>query len=188
MDGIDMRETLRNWHTGDLWVKELPPARGSLDVVVFIFDTPADPLKYAWRTMWFAEHDEESTLCLYATPFEENVIGPGVAQSTYGGAFFVYPPRFIEDVWRDPRFNYTRTLEERLIAGACLHSQEKVVALVSPGPPAARWRQIARRHRKQLVHIPLGRFSRETVERIRRFHVLNGREVRSYASRFIRDV
>ncbi|MBT4094843.1 MAG: hypothetical protein HOE85_12820, partial [Nitrospinaceae bacterium] len=32
MDGIDMRETLRNWHTGDLWVKELPPARGSLDV------------------------------------------------------------------------------------------------------------------------------------------------------------
>ena len=188
MDGLDMRETLRNWHTGDLYVKEIPPARGNLDVVVFLFDTPADPLKYAWRTMWFAEHEEESTLCLYATPFEENVIGPGVAQSTYGGAFFIYPPRYIEDVWRDPRFNYARTLEERLIAGACHHAREKVVALVSPGPPAARWRQIARRHRKQLVHIPLGRFSRETVERIRRFHVLNGREVRSYASRFIQDV
>jgi hypothetical protein len=188
MDGLDVRETLRNWHTGDLYVKEIPPARGSLDVVVFIFDTPADPLKYAWRTMWFAEHEEESTLCLYATPFGENVIGPGVAQSTYGGAFFIYPPRYIDDVWRDPRFNYTRTLEERLIAGACQHSQEKVIALVSPGPPAARWRQIVRRHHKQLVHIPLGRFSRETIERIRRFHVLNGREVRSYASRFIRDM
>ncbi len=188
MDGLDIRETLRSWHTGDLYVKEIPPARGNLEVVVFLFDTPADPDRYAWRTMWFAEHDEESTLCMYATPFEENVIGPGVAQSTYGGAFFIFPPRFIDDVWRDPRFGYARTLEERLIAGACFHSRERVVALVSPGPPSASWRRIARLNRKHLVHIPLGRFSRETVERIRRFHVLNGREVRSYASRFIQDV
>ena len=187
-DGIDMRETLRNWHTGGLYVKEIPPARGTLEIVIFLFDTPADPEKYAWRTMWFAEHEEESTLCMYATPFEENVIGPGVAQSTYGGAFFLFPPRYIEDIWRDPRFDYTRTLEERLIAGACFHSGERAVALVSPGPPLARWRQIARLNKKHLVHIPLGRFSHQTVERIRRFHVLNGREVRSYASRFIRDI
>ena len=26
-DGLDMRETLRNWHTGDLYVKKMPPAR-----------------------------------------------------------------------------------------------------------------------------------------------------------------
>jgi hypothetical protein len=187
-DGIDMRETLRNWHTGDLWVKEIPPARGNLEVVIFLFDTPADPDKYSWRTMWFAEHEEESTLCLYATPFEANIVGPGVAQATYGGAFFIFPPRFITDIWRDPRFAFAETLEERLIAGACFHSQERVVALVSPAPPLARWRQIARMSRKTLVHIPLGRFSRQTVERIRQFHVLNGREVRSYAARFIRDV
>ncbi|MFC1492009.1 hypothetical protein ACFLQ0_05440 [Nitrospinota bacterium] len=187
-DGLDMRETLRNWHTGDLYVKEIPPARGSLEIVIFLFDTPADPEKYSWRTMWFAEHEEESTLCMYATPFEENIVGPGVAQSTYGGAFFLFPPRHIEDVWRDPRFGFAQTVEERLIAGACFHSQERAVALVSPVPPLARWRRIARMSRKTLVHIPLGRFSRETVERIRRFHVLNGREVRSYAARFIREV
>ncbi len=28
MDGIDIRETLRNWHTGDLYVKVMPPSRG----------------------------------------------------------------------------------------------------------------------------------------------------------------
>ena len=28
MDGIDIRETLRNWHTGDLYVKVLPPEPG----------------------------------------------------------------------------------------------------------------------------------------------------------------
>ena len=31
MDGIDIRETLRNWHTGDIYVKNFPPSRGSLD-------------------------------------------------------------------------------------------------------------------------------------------------------------
>ena len=31
-DGIDIRETLRNWHTGDLYVKVIPPGRGSIEV------------------------------------------------------------------------------------------------------------------------------------------------------------
>src|SRR5690606_7465497 len=30
-DGIDIRETLRNWHTGDIYVKEIPPSRGKID-------------------------------------------------------------------------------------------------------------------------------------------------------------
>ncbi len=187
-DGLDIRETLRNWHTGDLYIKEIPPARGNLEVVIFLFDTPADTEKYAWRTMWYAEHDQESTLCMYATPFENNLVGPAIAESQYGGAFFVFPPRNIEDVWQDSRFRYTRTLEERLIAGACFHSRERFIALVSPKPPNSRWRQIARLHNKQLVHIPIGRFSGETIARIRRFHVLNGKNIRSYAARFIREV
>ncbi len=187
-DGLDIRETLRNWHTGDLYVKEIPPARGNLEVVVFLFDTPADAEKYSWRTMWYAEHDQESTLCMYATPFGDNLVGPGIAESQYGGAFFVFPPRYIEDVWRDSRFHYAQTLEERLIAGACFHSQERFIALVSPRPPNSRWRRIARLHDKHLVHIPIGRFSGETIARIRRFHVLNGKNIRSYAARFIREM
>ena len=39
-DGLDIRETLRNWHTGDLYVKVFPPTRGSLDCVVMLFDSP----------------------------------------------------------------------------------------------------------------------------------------------------
>ena len=42
-DGLDIRETLRNWHTGDLYVKIQPPNRGSLDCVIMLFDSPADP-------------------------------------------------------------------------------------------------------------------------------------------------
>ena len=35
---------------------------GSIEVVVFLFDVPADPKLYTFRTTWYAEHAEESTL------------------------------------------------------------------------------------------------------------------------------
>jgi hypothetical protein len=35
--------------------------------------------------------------------------------------------------------------------------------------------------------LPLKRFSGQTIERLRQFHILNGKEVRSYAADFIRD-
>ena len=187
-DGLDIRETLRNWHTGDLYVKELPPSKGSIDAVIFLYDTPADPQKYPWHTTWYAEHNEESTLCFYASNFSENILGPGIAQALYGGCFLLFPPRSIPDVWTDPRFEEAETLEERLIMGAAFHSKEKRIALVSPVAPSAKWRRIAKRCKKRLVYIPMNRFSLQTLDRLRRFHVLNGREVRSYAAKYIRNM
>ncbi len=192
-DGIDVRETLRKWATKpqrsvfDLQVKVTPPARGTIEVLVFLFEVPADPNVYTWRTTWFAEHQEESTLCFYATPFSTHMVGPGVGQAQYGGTMFLYPPRPIPDIWDNPLFNFTTTLEERLLAGACAHSQEPHVAVVSPVPLKAAWRNIARRFGRKLVPLPLHRFSGQTVARLRQFHVLNGHEIRSYAARFIRE-
>jgi hypothetical protein len=201
-DGVDLRETLRHWHTGrpagsraasisqkrmDIYVKEIPPSRGNVEAVVFLFEVPADPDRYRWQATWFAEHDQESTLSFYATPFHEQMVGPGIAQSQYGGAFFLFPPRHIPNVWDDPRLDFARTLEERLIAAAALHSHEPHIVLVTPVPPLARWRRIARDFQRKLVPIPLSRFSGLTVDRLRRFHVLNGHEIRSYAAKFIHE-
>ncbi len=186
-DGLDLRETLRNWHTGDIYVKVIPPSRGSLEVVVFLFDVPADPKLYSNRATWYAEHVEESTLAFYATDHMKNLVGPGIAQAEYGGALFLYPPRHIPDIWSDPRLDFADTLEERLLAAACFHSCERHVAVVSPKPPSAAWRRLARRFDRKLVHLPLKRFGGQLVERLRRFHVLNGKVVRSYAADFIRD-
>ena len=188
MDGLDIRETLRNWHTGDLYVKVLPPSRGTIEIVVFLFDVPADPQRYTNRATWYAEHAEESTLAFFGTDPMKNMVGPGIAQAEYGGAMFLFPPRPIPDVWDDPRLDFADTLEDRLIAGAFLHSKERHVAIVSPKPPTAAWRRLARRYGKKIVHLPLGRFGGQLVERLRRFHVLNGKEVRSFASEFIRDL
>jgi hypothetical protein len=185
-DGLDIRETLRNWHTGELYVREYPPIRGNLDCVVMLFDSPADPRDYPARITWHAEHTDESTLALFATDFMQEIVGPGIAQATYGGAMFLFPPRPIRDVWRDRRFDFTDTLEERLVAAACYHSREKHVALLSHAPPGAGWRRLARRYRRKLVHIPLSRFGQSAIQQLRIFHVLNGQQIRSFAAHFIR--
>ncbi|MBX3439542.1 MAG: hypothetical protein KF861_18790 [Planctomycetaceae bacterium] len=187
-DGLDIRETLRNWHTGDLYVKVIPPSRGRLDCVVMLFDSPADPRNYPWRITWHAEHHDESTLSLFATDFHEDFIGPGIAVATYGGAMFLFPPRPLVDIWRDPQFDAADTLEERLLLAACCHARERHIAVLSEAPPGLAWRRIAKRFNKRLVHVPLGHFSNETIQQLRTFHVLNGQEVRSYAEHFIRKV
>ncbi len=187
-DGLDIRETIRNWHTGDIFVKEIPPSRGTIEVVVFLFDLPADPNKYHLQTTWYAEHEEESTLSFFSTPIGEKFVGPGIAQCTYGGCMFIYPPRYIPDIWIDRRFQQYRKLEDRLLAGSFFHSQEKHVTVVSPKPPTQGWRWLAKRYKKKIVHIPLSRFSKQMVDRLRVFHVLNGKQVRSYAAKYIREL
>ena len=116
-----------------------------------------------------------------------NLVGPGIAQAEYGGAMFLFPPRPIPDIWTDPRLDFADTLEDRLLAARLLHSQERHVAVVSPGRPRRSWRRLARRYGRKIVHLPLKRFGGQLIERLRRFHVLNGKTVRSYAADFIRD-
>ena len=185
-DGIDMRETVRHWYSNEIHVKVLPPSRGKMDAAVMLFDSPADPREYPWRTTWFAEHANESTLAFYATDFTQEPVGPGICLANYGGALFIYPPVAVIDIWQDPRLDFATTLEERLLGAACLHSQCKHIALLSSAPPGQAWRQIAKIFRKAWVHLPLGKFSDSTIQNLRMVHVLNGKEIRSHAADFIR--
>ena len=185
-DGLDIRETVRNWHTGDIYVRNNPPARSELDCVLMFFDSPADPRDYPWRITWMAEHHDESTLALFATDFQQEIVGPGIALATYGGGMFLFPPRPIPDVWQDPRLDFVDTMEERLLAAACIHSQERYIAVLSEAPPGAAWRRLAKTYGKKLIHVPMGRFGQEKIQQLRLVHVLNGQEVRSYAAHFIR--
>jgi len=186
-DGLDIRETLRNWHTGELYVKVIPPSIGQLDSVLMFFDSPADPREYPWRTTWMAENQNESTLSFYASDFHEEMVGPGIGLANYGGCLFLFPPRPIPDVWQDPRLVFTTTLEEKLLAAACIHSEENHIALLSVLPPGVGWRRLAKQYGKKLIHVPLAHFSASMIQQLRMVHVLNGHEIRSYASHFIRQ-
>ena len=185
-DGIDIRDTLRHWYEQQIYVKVLPPDRGQLDCCVMLFDSPSDPRDYPWRTTWFAEHEEESTLAFYATDFSKELVGPGIGLSVYGGAMFLYPPVAIPDIWHDHRIDFVDSLEERLIAAACTYSRSRQIAVLSSLPPGAGWRRLAKRFHKHLVHVPMGSFSDSHIQQLRMVHVLNGKHIRSYAANFIR--
>ena len=187
-DGVDMRETLRHWHEGDIYVKEIPPSRGRVEIVVFIFDIEPNQNNYQWCQTWYAEHNEESTLCFFATNYMDDMVGPGVGRATYGGCMMIYPPRPIPDIWKDPRIHVGKTLEEKLLEAAFFHSQEKHITVVTPCLPKSNWRKLSRKYHKSIIHIPLKRFSNQTIEKVRRFHVLNGKQIRSFANHFIQDL
>ncbi len=179
-DGIDIRETLRNWHTKKLYVKEIPPGRSHIDTVVVIFDDDHDEA-YPHQTVWFAEHDEESTLSFYGTDPMADLIGPGIARARYGGFSLLYPPRPIQN----PFGNHGRSLAEQLCYGACKNSEDKNIAYVAAKKPGVRLQKIARKFKKNLVWMPFSKFSSETIQRLRTFHVLNDKDIRTIATRFI---
>lgn len=186
MDGIDIRETLRRWYDGSLYVQVLPPKRGELDAVVMLFDVDAGYDEYPWKSTWYAEHEEESTLAFFATDFRQTPVGPGISQANYGGAMFLFPPRYIPDIWIDSRLGAYVLPEEKLIAAAVLHARTRHVAVVSQQPLRRSWRQIARRGGKALVHVPMSKFSTDTIQLLRQVHVLDGKRVRSWADAYIR--
>ena len=50
LDGLDMRETIRNWHEGRLYVFEKRPVGGRVGSVVLIFDyDEGEEEKYPWK-------------------------------------------------------------------------------------------------------------------------------------------
>jgi hypothetical protein len=184
-DGIDIRETLRNWTTGGIYVKEIPPAKGRVDTVVIVFDEDHDE-RYPSRTTWYAEHNEESTLTFYATDPLAKLIGPGIAESEYGGLSLLFPPRPVRNVFEiPPEEGGFRSLAEQLLYGGLLNSEERSVAYVGHRKPGLRMKRMAAGFKKRLVWIPLASFSAETLRRLRKFHILNGKQVRAWAARFI---
>ncbi|MFP4416089.1 MAG: hypothetical protein ACLFSB_02325 [Chitinispirillaceae bacterium] len=183
-DGIDIRDTLRNWYTRRIYVKELPFTRAQMDTVIIIFDENHDD-RYPQQATWYAEHDQESTLSFYATDPFDNMVGPGIARSLYGGLSLLFPPKPIPNLFEITQTMQFRGLSHQLSYGAMLYSKESAVGYICARKPDLTLRMMARRLNKRLVWIPLSSFSSETIQRLRRFHVLNGKEVRSWATRFI---
>ncbi len=183
-DGVDLRETLRNVHKRAIYVREIPPEKGKVDTVVILFDTEQDE-RYPQCATWYAEHKHESTLTFYATDPFSHLIGPGIAECEYGGLSLLFPPRHIANIFdMFPEKAFSRRCD-LLIYGALLHSREKRVAVVSQKAPDLNMKRMARELKKKLVWVPLASYSSETLYRLRRFHILNGKNVRSWANRFI---
>ncbi len=70
LDGIDLRETIRNWHENKIYVRQLDRITGEVGAAVVIFDEDAGD-RYQYLTTWLGEHQNESDMAFYSThPFD----------------------------------------------------------------------------------------------------------------------
>ncbi len=188
-DGIDLRETIRHWYEGRIYVREERPVSGKVGSVVVIFDEDLPDAqgreRYPWKLTWHGEHDQESDMAFYATKAGEVVVGPGISRCHYGGFMLTYPPMRVFDIWEDPLFDFARDKAERLLLAAVDYSLEKYIVYIAKHPPTALAKSFAARQGKKILYLPLGQFSPMLLKKIQTFHVLEGHHVRLYAHRYI---
>ena len=185
LDGIDMRETLRNIHEGAIYVREQQRVTGGVGCLVVIFDEDRRNERYACCMTWLGEHEQESDMVFYATDPAENIVGPGICRCEYGGFMLSYPPRRVMDVWQDPDYRLAANRSEVLLMAALDYSIEKHVVYVAARPPRSIFKQMAARRDRKIVYIPLGSLSPHKLKQLRILHILSGKDKRSFAKDYI---
>jgi hypothetical protein len=187
LDGVDLRETIRNMpHDGRIWVREQRPVRGKVGSVVIVFDRDPGDTRYPFRMTWQGEHEEESDMAFYSTAPLQHMVGPGISRCEYGGLLMSWPPFRMFGVWEQEVFDGFPDKAERLLVAGILYSDERLVTYIADKPPRAMLRSLAARFDRKIVYIPIGQLSPLTLARIRSFHILHGKHIRSYAARFVR--
>jgi hypothetical protein len=184
LDGIDIRETIRNWHEGKIYVKTSQKLAGEVGAVVVIFDTDFED-RYVYQTTWLGEHQNESDMAFYATNPFDHMVGPGIGRAEYGGFLMVRPPRRMMDVWTDPDYDFAESKPERLLLAGLDYSVEKYVVYVAAKPPRSVFRSIAGHINRKILYVPIGQLSSPKLKKLRVVHVLDGYDKRDIAKDYI---
>jgi hypothetical protein len=184
LDGIDIRETIRNWHQKKIYVRNFQKIHGEVGSVVVIFDDDRDD-RYSYMTTWLGEHQNESDMAFYSTYPFDNMVGPGIGRGEYGGFLMSLPARRMYDVWQDPDYDFAENKPERLLLAGLDYSLQRYVVYVAAKPPRSVFRNIAARFARTIVYIPIGQLSPVSLKKIRVVHVLDGYDKREIAKEYI---
>jgi hypothetical protein len=196
LDGLDVRETMRHFHQGKLYVQRKRNLPGKVGPVVLIWRDLPLPGDDVWRAVLYAENSNESDIVVYTTPMGEEMVGPGITRIEYHGILSIYPARGLGELWEDRRLIHRirqlvpgeLTHARLLIAFSIIVSQEKYIAVVSPTPPDNALRDFARRVGRELLHIPAGSIGKDRLKRARQCHILRGHAAREWAGDYIPDL
>ena len=184
LDGIDMRETIRKWYEGRIYVRQFQKIRGEVGAVVVIFDEDRDN-RYPYMTTWLGENQNESDMAFYSTfPFD-HLVGPGMGRAEYGGFLMSLPPRRLYDVWQDADYQFAESKSERLLLAALDYSIHRHVVYVAARPPRSIFKTLASRAGRTIVYIPIGQLSPASLKKIRVVHVLDGYDKRELAKDYL---
>jgi hypothetical protein len=184
LDGIDIRETIRNWHQGRIYVRSFGKVQGDVGSVIVIFDEDRDD-RYPYMTTWLGEHQNESDMAFYSTAPFDNLVGPGIGRGEYGGFLMSLPARRMYDVWGDPDYELAENKPERLLMAGLDYSIHRHVVYVAAKPPRSIFRTLAGRIGRTIVYIPIGQLSPVTLKKIRVVHVLDGYDKREIAKQYL---
>ncbi|MBV9398771.1 MAG: hypothetical protein JO062_12385 [Bryobacterales bacterium] len=177
LDGIDIRETVRNWHQRKIYVRQADRLAGEVGAVVVIFDEDREG-RYQYLTTWLGEHQNESDMAFYSTYPFANLVGPGIGRAEYGGFLMTLPPRRLFDVWSDPDYDFAESKPERLLMAALDYSVQRFVVYVAAKPPRSIFRSIGAHLGRKILYVPIGALSPTKLKKVRVVHVLD-----SYARR-----
>ena len=184
LDGIDLRETLRNWHKRKIFVREGNRINGDVGALCVIFEEDLDD-KYTYLATWQGEHQNESDMAFYATDPAAHVVGPGIGRAEYGGFLMTLPARRMAYVWSDPDYAFAESKSETLLMAALDYSVERHVVYVAAKPPRSVFRSVASRLNRSIIYIPIGALSSDKVKRLRVVHILDSYARRKEAKDFI---
>jgi hypothetical protein len=184
LDGIDIRETIRNWHRHKIFVRQADRLAGEVGSVVIIFDEDPDD-RYTYMTTWLGEHQNESDMAFYSTHPFDNIVGPGIGRAEYGGLLMTLPPRRLYEVWADPDYDFAESKSERLLMAGLDYSVERFVVYVAAKPPRSIFRSIAAHLNRKILYVPIGQLSPTKVKRLRVVHVLDSYARRTEAKEYI---
>src|SRR5580658_1733972 len=184
LDGIDIRETIRNWHRHKIFVKTANRLAGEVGSVVVIFDEDRDD-RYTYLTTWLGEHQNESDMAFYSTHPFDNIVGPGIGRAEYGGLLMTLPPRRLFDVWSDLDYEFAESKAERLLMAALDYSVERFVVYVAAKPPRSIFRSIAAHLNRKILYVPIGQLSPTKLKKLRVVHVLDSYARRAEAKEYI---
>lgn len=184
LDGIDLRETIRKWYEGRIYVRQFQKIQGEVGSVVVIFDEDRDN-RYPYMTTWLGENQNESDMAFYSTPPFDNLVGPGIGRAEYGGFLMSLPARRMYDVWQDADYESAESKSERLLLAALDYSIHHHVVYVAAKPPRSIFKTLASRVGRTIIYIPIGQLSPVSVKRIRVVHVLDGYDKRETAKDYL---
>jgi hypothetical protein len=184
LDGIDLRETIRNWHEQKIYVHQLDQVSGDVGAVVVVFDEDAND-RYKYLTTWLGEHQNESDMAFYSTYPFDHIVGPGIGRAEYGGFLMTLPPRRMYDIWSDPDYDMAQSKSERLLLAGLDYSVQKYVVYVAAKPPRSMFRSVAAHLNRRILYIPIGALSPTKLKKLRVVHVLDSYERRRDAKEFI---
>lgn len=184
LDGIDMRETIRKWYEGRIWVRQFQKIHGEVGSIVVIFDDDRDD-RYPYTTTWLGENQNESDMAFYSTLPFDRLVGPGIGRAEYGGFLMSLPARRMYDVWQDADYEFAESKSERLLLAALDYSIHHYVVYVAAKPPRSIFKSVASRVGRTVIYIPIGQLSPVSLKKIRVVHVLDGYDKREIAKDYL---